>query len=62
LKNNPKCFKLFHLTEFWHRKIAESCYFFFRSSAPFLGSDFRDVIEEYFGPLPDMHNPGGKYF
>jgi len=39
-------FALFDLTEFWHRKIIESSYFFFRSSAPFIGSDLRDVGEE----------------
>jgi len=35
------------LAEFWHRKIAKSCcFFFFRSSAPFIGSDLGDVREE----------------
>jgi len=27
-------------------KLAKSCYFFFRSSAPYIGSDLRDVGEE----------------
>jgi len=66
---------LFDLIEFWHRKIAESCCYFFRSSTSFIVSDLINVGEECerkyshweasitnVGPLPDMDNCAGKYF